>query len=143
MADKPSMLSVAEARARILERFRPLGHETVNLDDAAGRVLAADLVAGHDLPPFANSSMDGYAVRQAEVAAASNAQPLTMPVSADIPAGSGLPAPLAIGTVARIMTGAPVPPGADAVVPVEDTDHGDRGGAGQSLPGEVRIRLAP
>jgi molybdopterin molybdotransferase len=137
------MLSVAEATARILERFQPLGHEIAGLDDSAGRVLAEDLVAGHDLPPFANSSMDGYAVRQSEVAAASAAQPMIMPVSADIPAGSGLPAPLAAGTVARIMTGAPVPPGADAVVPVEDTDDGDRGRANQPLPSQVRIRVAP
>src|SRR5260221_3609091 len=122
MSDMPQMLSVAEARARILEHFQPLGRETVPIADAAGRVLGADVQASHALPPFSNSSMDGYAVRASEVAGAAPEHPARLAVSADIPAGAGEPAPLARGTAARIMTGAPVPAGADARVPVGDTD---------------------
>src|SRR5438132_11993916 len=106
MGELAQMLSVAEARARILERFSPLGSEMVPIDQAAGRVLASPVVATTDLPPFSNSSMDGYAVRVAEVAGVSPAQPVRRPVSADIPAGGGQPAPLAPGSVARIMPGA-------------------------------------
>src|SRR5258706_11020340 len=102
MSDLAQMLSVAEARARILERFSPLGSETVPIDQAAGRVLADDVVAGTDLPPFSNSSMDGYAVRASEVAGASQNQAAHLPVSADLPARGGQPAPLALGTRARL-----------------------------------------
>jgi molybdopterin molybdotransferase len=136
------MLSVAEARARILEHFEPLGSETVGLEEAGRRVLAEDVVATLSLPPFDNSSMDGYAVRLSEVQAASAEHPVAMPVSGDIPAGSGLPPALAPGTVARIMTGAPVPAGADAVVPVEDTDD-TRDRLGAPLPATIGIRRAP
>ena len=142
MGETPQLLSVAEARARILEHFSPLGSEIVPLSEAAGRVLASELRAATDLPPFANSSMDGYAVRAGEVAQASADSPAPLPVSADIPAGSGQPGPLAPGTAARIMTGAPVPPGADAVVPVEDTDD-RRERAGEPPPAQVSIRVAP
>jgi molybdopterin molybdotransferase len=132
------MLSVAEARARILEHFGPLGTESIALAECAGRVLAEPVVAEHDLPPFANSSMDGYAVRSGEVASATAERPVVMPVSGDIPAGGGVPGPLPAGTVARIMTGAPLPAGADAVVPVEDTGQA-RHEIGAALPAEVRI----
>jgi molybdopterin molybdotransferase len=142
MRDTPQMLSVAEARDRILEQFAALGSETVPLDESAGRVLARDVAATHDLPPFSNSSMDGYAVRAGEVAGATPAAPAPLNVSADIPAGAGMPAPLAAGTAARIMTGAPVPAGADAVVPVEDTDD-SRERAGEPPPAQVQIRMAP
>ncbi len=91
--------------------------EPVPLQEAAGLVLAADLIAPIDLPPFANSAMDGYAVRAADVANL----PAILPVSQDIPAGRSDTAPLAVGTAARIMTGAPLPPGAELVVPVELT----------------------
>jgi len=103
------MLSVAEALARILDHFQPLDTETVALTEAAGRVLAEDVVAAQDIPPFANSSMDGYAVRVRDVERVSREQPAVLKVSGDIPAGSSLPYPLAEGTAARIMTGAPVP----------------------------------
>lgn len=94
--------------------------QDVPLAAARGRVLAADIVATVSLPGFDNSAMDGYAVRAAELRGA----PVTLPVSADIPAGrTDVPA-LPVGTVARIMTGAPVPAGADAIVPVEQTDGG-------------------
>ncbi|MGH2522087.1 MAG: molybdopterin molybdotransferase MoeA, partial [Anaerolineales bacterium] len=139
-ADKtlPQLLSVAEARTRILEHFQPLTPETIPITQAAGRVLAEDIAATQDLPPFTNSSMDGYAVRWREVAGASAEQPLALRVSGDIPAGAGVPAPLIEGTAMRIMTGAPIPEGADAVVPVEDTDdEGSR--TGGPAPDVVRI----
>jgi molybdopterin molybdotransferase len=138
----PQMLSVAEARSRILEHFEPLGSEIVLIEESGGRVLAADSIAPHDLPPFTNSSMDGYAVRVAEAGSAAPGRPVRLPVSADIPAGSGQPAPLVMGTAARIMTGAPLPPGADAVVPVEETDD-KRERAGEPAPKAVEIRVAP
>jgi molybdopterin molybdotransferase len=120
------MLTVAEARARILEHFEPLPAEVIALQHARGRVLAEDVIAGENLPPFANSSMDGYAVRAVDTAGAAQAHPSALPVRGDVPAGSVIPPPLAAGTAVRIMTGAPVPEGADAVVPVEETDdaHG-------------------
>jgi molybdopterin molybdotransferase len=127
MDSAQQMLSVAEARSRILQHFKSLETETVALEASVRRVLGADVVAHHDLPPFDNSSMDGYAVRHWEVAAAGPGHEVRLPVIMDIPAGSGLPGPLEPGTTARIMTGAPMPPGADAVVPVEETDdHRDR-----------------
>lgn len=94
----------------------------VGLADALGAVTAADIVAPISLPGFDNSAMDGFAVRAADVAGAAAASPVTMPVAADIPAGRTDIPTLAPGTAIRIMTGAPVPPGADAVVPVEATD---------------------
>ena len=142
MDSLPQMLSVAEARRRILDQFHALGSENVALVDADRRVLAEPAVARQDLPPFANSSMDGYAVRLSDVAAAAAERPVALPVSADIPAGSGLPAPLAPGSAARIMTGAPVPAGADAVIPVEDTDD-SRERAGGPAPAVVRLFRAP
>src|SRR5436305_10216837 len=87
---------------------------------AAGLVLAEDVPATVSLPPFDNSAMDGYAVRAADVTEA----PVTLPVADDIPAGRTDVRPLEPGTAHRIMTGAPLPPGADAVVMVEDTDGG-------------------
>ncbi|WP_369371310.1 gephyrin-like molybdotransferase Glp [Promicromonospora sp. Populi] len=88
-----------------------------------GRLLAADLVAPGPLPRFRNSQMDGFAVRAADVASAAPGAPVTLPVVGDVAAAPGEPAPLEPGTAVRIMTGAPVPDGADTVIPVEDTDH--------------------
>lgn len=103
------------------------GTEEVPVAAAAGRVLAEDLVAAVGLPVFTNSAMDGYAARWSDVGAASAAAPVRLPVAEDIPAGRTDVPVLAPGTVHRIMTGAPVPEGADVVVPVEATD----GGTGQ------------
>jgi molybdopterin molybdotransferase len=136
------MLSVAEARERILAQFQPLEAETIGIEVCAGRVLAEDIVADQALPPFDNSSMDGYAVRLRDAAGASAERPVTLPVSADVPAGSPPPGPLAPGTAARIMTGAPMPPGAEAVVPVEDTDD-SRDRLDAPVPAAVSIRAAP
>ncbi|MEV1292311.1 gephyrin-like molybdotransferase Glp [Pseudonocardia sp. NPDC049635] len=126
--------SVSEHAAAVAALVPPTGTERVPLAEASGRVLAEDMTAGVALPPFDNSAMDGYAVRAAELAGASEAAPVTLPVAEDIPAGRTSVPPLAPGAVARIMTGAPVPEGADAIVPVERTDGGT---------GQVRIGAAP
>ncbi len=97
--------------------------EQVPLDEARGRVLATAVTASEQLPAFDNSGMDGYAVRAAEVADATSEQPVRLPVAGDVPAGAPV-GELAPGTTVRIMTGAPVPRGADAVVEVEVTDGG-------------------
>ena len=122
-----AMLSVAEAQQSILAHFKPLEAETVPLLEALDRILAGEVVSDLDLPPFDNSAMDGYAVRADDIATASAEQPVRLPVVADIPAGHPSTIELQAGTVARITTGAMLPPGADTVVPVEDTDDGARG----------------
>ncbi len=114
------MTSVEEHRALVASLLAPMPAEEVALHQVRGRVLASDVVAAVALPSFDNSAMDGYAVRAAEVAGA----PVTLPVAFDIPAGRTDVPPLPDGAVARIMTGAPVPVGADAIVPVEQTDGG-------------------
>lgn len=134
-------LSVAEALTLILSRFSALPSESVPLLDALGRVLAAPVIARESLPPFANSSMDGYALRAADVASAAKDSAVSLRVVGDIAAGSGDLIEIAPGTAARIMTGAPVPPGADAVVPVEDTDEPWRD-AHRALPERIAIHRA-
>lgn len=109
-------LSVAEAQRRIIEQIEPLGAERAVVSDAVGRTLADPIRARRDLPPWDNSAMDGYAVRSADVAVDTE-----LSVAIDVPAGSPAGAHLDPGTTARIMTGAPLPAGADAVVPVEAT----------------------
>src|SRR5919198_3300312 len=133
-----SLLSVDQARERILSHFQPVTTETLPLAGCATRVLAQAITATSDLPPFNNSSMDGFAVQAADVSEADSDSPRSLRVVADIPAGSYPTIVLSSGQAARIMTGAPVPEGADAVVPVEDTnfDHRD---AGTPAPGEVQI----
>jgi molybdopterin molybdotransferase len=116
--------SVEEHRAAVAALLPPLPVERVPLARALGRVLAEPLVAGVALPPFDNSAMDGYAVRAADVAGATEADPSVLPVAADIPAGRTDVPPLRPGTAHRIMTGAPLPAEADAVVQVEHTDAG-------------------
>ncbi|MGY1842526.1 molybdopterin molybdotransferase MoeA [Modestobacter sp. SYSU DS0875] len=116
------MRTVEEHQAVVRGLLAPLPVEDVPLAAAAGRVLAADLPALVSLPGFTNSAMDGYAARHAEVVAAGAESPVRLPVAADIPAGRTDVPVLEPGTVHRIMTGAPVPAGADVVVPVERTD---------------------
>lgn len=123
ITDAPEHLTYAEARARVLGAVRPLDPETVPLSLAAGRALRRTLVAPHPLPPFRNSSMDGYASRSADLAGASAANPVLLPVVEVIPAGRVASRPLAAGEVMRIMTGAEIPAGADAVVPFEDAER--------------------
>lgn len=102
----------------------PSDIESLAVGEALSRVLAADVVAPESLPRFRNSQMDGFAVRAVDLAGASDRAPAVLPVTGEVAARPGRPEPLAPGTTVRIMTGAPVPDGADAVVPVEDTDVG-------------------
>jgi len=111
------MPSFDVARRLVLERAVPLASEDVPLLEAVGRALAAGVAAPHDLPAFDNSAMDGFAVRADDVRGDT-----LLPLSAYVPAGAARAAPLAPGTAARILTGAPIPPGADTVVPVEDAE---------------------
>jgi molybdopterin molybdotransferase len=117
--------SVQEASERILAAIRPLGTESVPLRDALGRVLAADTHSPIEHPPWDNSSMDGYAVRAADVSLAAASAPVELPVSETVRAGQKPTRPLAPGSAVRVMTGAPVPDGTDTVIRVEDTDGGE------------------
>jgi len=119
------VLSVAQARQRILDQVGRLAAEDVPLREAAGRVLAEEVRATTDVPGFTNSAMDGYAVLARDVAAAGPANPVRLPLRGEVRAGVAPPHPLQAGTAIRIMTGAPVPAGADAVVRVEDTAEED------------------
>ena len=135
------MLSVEDARDRILSYFGPLESIDVPLLDALGLTLDEDLVAEFDIPPMANSAMDGYAVRSADVASASKYNPVLLPVQGYIAAGDVPTAPVEQGTAIRIMTGAPVPEGADAVVPFEDTDEEERKDNGNAI-SDIGIQLS-
>lgn len=111
--------SLADARRAVLQAIEPIvDSEKVRLSQAAGRVLARAVVSGHDMPPFANSAMDGFAVRAADTASA----PAELEVAGDARAGAGAVQRLEPGQAIRIATGAPLPAGADAVVRVEDTE---------------------
>jgi molybdopterin molybdotransferase len=121
--DKP-LKNVDQHLADILSQIEPIAPLDLQLLDAHGCMLSEAVVSEVDLPPFDNSSMDGYAVRVADVAGASEASPVKLPVVGDIAAGSQAAYTVQPGLTVRIMTGAPVPTGADAVVPVEWTDGG-------------------
>lgn len=127
---RPPLMALDDALAALLAQAAPLALEEVSTFEADGRVLAQDLVSALQVPAFDNSAMDGYALRCADVAAPGTA----LPVSQRIAAGSSS-APLQAGTAARIFTGAPVPPGADAVVMQEDCVAQDDG--------SVRIQAVP
>ncbi|MGE5074136.1 MAG: gephyrin-like molybdotransferase Glp [Anaerolineae bacterium] len=131
-----TLLSVHAAQAQMLSHFRPVETEILPLDRCAGRVLAANIIAA-DLPLFDNSSVDGFAVLASDVQDASQLKPSVLRVVADIPAGSSPTVSIQHGQAARIMTGAPLPDGADAVIMVEDTDFGTRG-AGTLAPAQVK-----
>lgn len=118
------MRSFEEHREIVADLIGSRPAASLPLAAAAGLVLAEEVRAPADLPPFDNSAMDGYAVLTADVAAASSTAPALLEVTADIPAGTVSRAPVRPGTAQRIMTGAPLPPGADGIVPVEDTDRG-------------------
>jgi len=117
--------TVHEASERILAPIRPLGAELVALRDAHGRVLAEDILSPIEHPPWDNSSMDGYAVRAPDVAGASVAAPVRLRVLETVRAGQRPSQPLLPQTAIRVMTGAPIPAGADTVIRVEDTDAGE------------------
>lgn len=118
------MLTVEEASGRILADIRALDDERVPLDQALGRVCAEEIAATITMPPWSNSSMDGYAVRSADISPVLRGERVTLRVVATIPAGGFAPRALRRGEAMRIMTGAPVPAGADSVVRKEDTDEG-------------------
>lgn len=116
-------ISIEEARQAVLAGVESLGAETIPLPLAAGRVLAAAVLADRDQPPFDRAMMDGFAVRAQDVAEV----PVTLPVAGEVAAGQSADRPLGAGEAIRIMTGAPVPPGADAVQMIENTDGGRSG----------------
>jgi molybdopterin molybdotransferase len=118
------MLDVVEASGRILAGIAPLGIERVALPDALGRVLASAVRSPVTIPAWHNSAMDGYAVRSEDVAEASAERPVTLEVLETVAAGAFPSRPVSRGTATRIMTGAPIPEGADSVLRVEDTDGG-------------------
>jgi molybdopterin molybdotransferase len=118
------VISVEEASARILAEIRQLDPERVPLERALGRVCAEEIVASVTMPPWSNASMDGYAVRSADISPVLAGTPVTLRVVATIAAGAFAPRALRRGEAMRIMTGAPVPEGADSVVRQEDTDGG-------------------
>lgn len=116
-------LSIAEALERILARATPLPTEHVPLDAAMGRALAEDILARYELPPWDNSGMDGYAVRAQDVRGATPENSVHLRVTGAVAAGGASSPDVNQGEAVRIMTGAPVPNGADSVVRVEDTDR--------------------
>ncbi len=121
---RPAPHTVDEALAAILARAYPLPVERVPLANAVGLALAEEIRAGVTLPPWANAGMDGYAVRRDDVLGASRGAERTLRVIATMAAGSSTRPEVTPGCCVRIMTGAPLPPGADAIVRVEDTDGG-------------------
>jgi molybdopterin molybdotransferase len=117
------MISVEEARSRILEVVSRLPDEEKPLTDALGQVLAEDVTSPITIPPLDNTSMDGYAVRAADTKGASDASPVNLRVVGEVAAGYIFDGEVTHGVAVRIMTGAPVPRGADAIVPFEETDE--------------------
>ncbi len=132
-ADAPA-LPVEEALRTILEKISPIGKEIISLKAAAGRVLASDIRARHDLPLFDNSTMDGYAVRAEDLKRAHAERPVQLQVRQVLAAGSSKGRKVNPGEAARIMTGAPLPPGADAIVMQEQSEAGE---------GHVLVRHRP
>jgi molybdenum cofactor synthesis domain-containing protein len=130
------VISLDEARAHVLARVPVLEPRPVPVPEASGLVLAEPVTAPGDVPPFANTAMDGYAVRAADTVGASDDSPVRLPVVAEVAAGHPAPRPLAAGEAMRIFTGAPVPDGADAIVVVERTERLE-GGAAVALHVEV------
>ena len=137
-----ALLPVKDALERITSQFSPLESLRVPLPEAVGRILSEDICAQGDLPLFDNSSMDGFAVVAADLTQAGEATPIILQVVDDIPAGKTPTKTIRHGQAARIMTGAPLPAGANAVVPVEETDFNDRA-PGTPLPKKVHIFKAP
>ena len=145
------LLSVEEARRGVLDTIAgPVGTESIQTADALGRVLASAVVAAVSLPPWDNSAMDGYAIRAADTAGASEDDPTRLTVTGDVAAGQAATQTVQEGAAFRIATGAPVPPGADAVVPVESTTPLDADGrlgsrgrdATGPLPGAILVHEA-
>jgi molybdopterin molybdotransferase len=109
---------------RVLASVEPLSSIDLTLSDAHGCVLAEEVAATFSLPPFDNAAVDGYAVRSDDIRTASASAPVVLPVVGDVSAGSTTPYTVQPGLSVRIMTGAPIPPGSDAIVPLDETDGG-------------------
>ena len=133
------MLSVEEAYERIMAYFNPLESEEKPVLQAQGQVLAEDVVSPFHLPPLDNSAMDGYAVRHPDIAGVTPTAPKLLKVIGQVAAGQMPGTEVVEGSAMRIMTGAPVPLGADTIVPFEETDELERKGKGLSLD-EIVIR---
>lgn len=129
----PAPISVEEARSIVKEHIKPLGAETVPVLEAVGRVLAADVFSDIDVCPFDDSGMDGFAVLAADIEAAADDAPVELECMAHIGAGSVYDKELLSGQCARIMTGAPVPAGATAVVPIEKVSFTGEGSVGDTI----------
>ncbi|MBI2917903.1 MAG: molybdopterin molybdotransferase MoeA [Chloroflexi bacterium] len=135
------MITVEEALERILSNVHILEPEEKPILDCQGQVLAEDIRSTLDVPPADNSAMDGYAVLAESIRSASPDGPVTLQVIGEVAAGYTTQAAVAAGAAIRIMTGAPVPPGADTVVPFEETDEVERRQSGRSLD-EIAVRKA-
>lgn len=142
MPKMPSWLTVEEALERILAYARVLEPEEEPLLEALGQVLAEDVRAAFPVPPLPNSSMDGYAVQWRSVAAARPDAPVALEVIGQLAAGQITDRRVGEGQALRIMTGAPIPPGADAVVPFEETDELERLRRGEGVARQVRVLRA-
>ncbi len=118
----PDLLSVDKAMDHIMAGIHQLGAEQITLHVAFNRVLAQAVISAENVPPFATSAMDGFGVIAADLVGASPQTPLEVAVTMDVPAGVAPEGTLKAGQAARIMTGAPIPDGVDAVIPIEDTD---------------------
>ena len=136
----PQLLNVDTALTNILDSVTKLGHETVPLIRALDRIIAEDIASPINLPSFDNSAMDGYAIHAADSWAASETHPVSLTVVMDILAGAAPAGRLEKGQAARIMTGAPLPAGATAIIPVEDTDDNWQKGDSSPPPARVSIR---
>lgn len=139
---RADLLSVEEAQDRVLGLVEPLGSASVPLLDADRLVLAEDIFAPFDIPGLANSAMDGYAVQAADLSEASEDYPITLIVAGQVQAGQLAEVPVTRGSAVRIMTGAPVPDGADSIVPYEYTDEVERRASGTPLT-EITLKHAP
>lgn len=132
------MVPIEQARALVLRACSPLPSRAIPLEQATGCVLGAEVVAAEDVPPFANTAVDGYAVRAADTAGASVGTPVELRVIGELAAGAATARVVGVGEALRIMTGAPLPAGADAAVMVENTVLlGDP----QVLDGSVRVQI--
>ena len=137
------MIPVEEALQIILDRFEPLEPEEVDILEGLGRVLAQDVYAAEDIPPFDNSAMDGYALRSADTKGASKETPARLRVVASLAAGHITATVVEPGMAIRIMTGAPLPAGADAVARFEDTSESLTGASERGEEVEIYTEVPP
>jgi molybdopterin molybdotransferase len=143
MKETYPQFSVEEAQSAVLERIRVLEAEETPILDALGRVLAEDVYAEYDIPPHSNTAMDGYALRAEDTRGAAAGSPVMLRVVHNLAAGYVSDRAVSQGTAIRIMTGAPLPPGADAVVPFERTEEdGDRVRVFEEQPVGANVRVA-